>query len=110
MHLMAGMNALDRYYSETGIFEMVRKTLGWLTVLFLGQMLTVTALSSFEDTLAAAAILAFFIPMIVSSGGNSGSLAATLIIRALSTGDVESKDWRRIMIRELLSEIGRAHV
>lgn len=103
MHLMAGMNALDRYYSETGIFEMVRKRIGWLTVLFLGQMLTVTALSSFEDTLAAAAILAFFIPMIVSSGGNSGSQAATLIIRALSTGDVESKDWRRIMIRELLS-------
>ncbi|SRR5690606_12412438 len=103
MHLMAGMNALNRYYSETGILEMVRKRIGWLAVLFLGQMLTVTALASFEDTLAAAAILAFFIPMIISSGGNSGSQAATLIIRALSTGDIRRKDWRRILARELYS-------
>ncbi len=103
MQLMAGMNALNKYYSETGIFEMVKKRIGWLAVLFLGQMLTVTALSSFEDTLAAAAILAFFIPMIISSGGNSGSQAATLIIRALSTGDVGRSDWRRILMRELLS-------
>ncbi len=103
MQLMAGMNALNKYYSETGVFEMVKKRIGWLAVLFLGQMLTVTALSSFEDTLAAAAILAFFIPMIISSGGNSGSQAATLIIRALSTGDVDRRDWRRILTRELLS-------
>src|SRR5690606_35153465 len=103
MHLMAGMNALNRYYSETGILEMVRKSIGWLAVLFLGQMLTVTALASFEDTLAAAAILAFFIPMIISSGGNSGSQAATLIIRALSTGDVDRNEWRRILGRELIS-------
>lgn len=103
MQLMAGMNALNKYYSETGVFEMVKKRIGWLAVLFLGQMLTVTALSSFEDTLAAAAILAFFIPMIISSGGNSGSQAATLIIRALSTGDVDRHDWRRILTRELLS-------
>lgn len=105
MQLMAGMNALNKYYSETGVFEMVKKRIGWLAVLFLGQMLTVTALSSFEDTLAAAAILAFFIPMIISSGGNSGSQAATLIIRALSTGDVNRRDWRRILTRELLSGI-----
>jgi len=97
------MNALNKYYSESGILEMVKKRIGWLLVLFLGQMLTVTALASFEHTLAAAAILAFFIPMIISSGGNSGSQAATLIIRALSTGDVDRRDWRRIMFRELLS-------
>lgn len=103
MQLMAGMHALDTHYSETGIFEMVRKRIGWLTVLFLGQMLTVSALASFEDTLAAAAILAFFIPMIISSGGNSGSQAATLIIRAISTGDIEERDWRKIFLRELLS-------
>lgn len=103
MQLMAGMHALNKYYSESGIFEMVQKRIGWLLVLFLGQMLTVTALASFEDTLAAAAILAFFIPMIISSGGNSGSQAATLIIRALSTGDVDRRDWRRILVRELLS-------
>lgn len=103
MQLMAGMSALSKYYSETGIFEMVRKRIGWLAVLFLGQMLTVTALASFADTLAAAAILAFFIPMIISSGGNSGSQAATLIIRAVSTGDVQENEWRRIFTRELLS-------
>lgn len=103
MQLMAGMSALGKYYSETGIFEMVRKRIGWLAVLFLGQMLTVTALASFADTLAAAAILAFFIPMIISSGGNSGSQAATLIIRAVSTGDVQENEWRRIFTRELLS-------
>src|SRR5690606_29914340 len=103
MQLMAGMNALNKYYSESGIFEMVQKRIGWLTVLFLGQMLTVSALASFEDTLAAAAILAFFIPMIISSGGNSGSQAATLIIRAISTGDIAERDWRKIFLRELLS-------
>lgn len=103
MHLMAGMSALDKHYSETGVFDMVRKRIGWLAVLFLGQMLTVTALASFEETLAAAAILAFFIPMIISSGGNSGSQAATLIIRAISTGDIQEKEWRRIFVRELLS-------
>ena len=103
MQLMAGMNALNKYYSESGIFELVKKRMGWLLVLFLGQMLTVTALASFEETLAAAAILAFFIPMIISSGGNSGSQAATLIIRALSTGDVERSEWKRVFLRELLS-------
>ncbi len=103
MQLMAGMSALTKTYSGTGIFEMVKKRIGWLVVLFLGQMLTVTALASFEDTLAAAAILAFFIPMIISSGGNSGSQVATLIIRALSTGDIRRKDWLRILTRELFS-------
>ncbi len=103
MHLMGGMTALDGYYSETGIFEMVRRRVGWLIILFLGQMLTVTALANYEDALAAAAILAFFIPMIISSGGNSGSQAATLIIRALSTGDIEIGEWKTVLGRELLS-------
>ncbi len=103
MQLMGGMHALDDYYSQTGIFEMVRKRVGWLVILFLGQMLTVTALASFEDALAAAAILSFFIPMIISSGGNSGSQAATLIIRALSTEDIQLEEWRKVLGRELLS-------
>jgi magnesium transporter len=103
MHLMGGMTALDGYYSETGVLEMVRRRVGWLVILFLGQMLTVTALANFEDALAAAAILAFFIPMIISSGGNSGSQAATLIIRALSTGDIEMSEWKTVLGRELLS-------
>jgi len=103
MQLMGGMNALDDDYSQTGIFEMVRKRVGWLIMLFLGQMLTVTALASFEDALAAAAILAFFVPMIISSGGNSGSQAATLIIRALSTDDIQIDGWKKVLRRELVS-------
>ncbi len=105
MQLMGGMNALDDYYSQTGVIEMVRKRIGWLVMLFLGQMLTVTALASFEDALAAAAILAFFVPMIISSGGNSGSQAATLIIRALSTDDIQMDEWKKVLRRELVSGV-----
>ncbi len=103
MQLMAGMSALDNYYSQTKIVEMVRKRAGWLILLFMGQMFTVTAMAGFEDTLAAAAVLALFIPMIISSGGNSGSQAATLIIRAISTDDIKLKDWLTVLKRELLS-------
>lgn len=103
MQLMAGMSALDKSYSETNMFEMVRKRIGWLILLFLGQMFTVTAMAGYEDMLAAAAILALFIPMIISSGGNSGSQAATLIIRSLSTDDLKLGDWKGVLKRELLS-------
>lgn len=103
MQLMAGMSALDNYYSQTKIVEMVRKRAGWLILLFMGQMFTVTAMAGFEDTLAAAAVLALFIPMIISSGGNSGSQAATLIIRAISTDDLKLGDWLSVLKRELLS-------
>lgn len=103
MQLMAGMSALDNYYSQTSVTDMVKKRLGWLILLFLGQMFTVTAMSGYEDTLAAAAVLALFIPMIISSGGNSGSQAATLIIRSLSTDDLNLKDWLIVLKRELLS-------
>ena len=103
MQLMAGMSALDNYYSQTNIAEMVRKRVGWLILLFLGQMFTVTAMAGFEDTLAAAAVLALFIPMIISSGGNSGAQAATLIIRAISTDDIKLSDWLTVLKRELLS-------
>jgi magnesium transporter len=82
---------------------MVRKRIGWLLILFLGQMLTVTAMAAYNSLLAAAAMLAVFIPMIISSGGNSGSQAATLIIRALSTDDISLIDWRHVFKRELLS-------
>lgn len=103
MQLMAGMDALDDYYSQTGVVEMVKKRVGWLVVLFMGQMLTVTAMASYENALAAAAILSFFIPMIISSGGNSGSQAATLIIRALSTDDIRLDEWKKVLKREFLS-------
>ena len=103
MHLMAGMNALDDSYSQTSILNMVKKRIGWLVILFMGQMLTVTAMANYEDALAAAAILSFFIPMIISSGGNSGSQAATLIIRAISTDDIRKQDWKKVLFRESLS-------
>lgn len=103
MQLMAGMSALDKTYSETGINDMVVKRIGWLILLFLGQMFTVTAMAGYQDTLAAAAVLALFIPMIISSGGNSGSQAATLIIRSLSTDDLKLQDWFGVLKREVLS-------
>jgi magnesium transporter len=103
MQLMAGMSALDKKYSETGITEMVKKRIGWLILLFLGQMLTVTAMAGYEDTLAAAAVLALFIPMIISSGGNSGSQAATLIIRAISIDDIKLTEWLKVFRKELFS-------
>lgn len=103
MQLMAGMSALDKSYSETGINDMVVKRIGWLILLFFGQMFTVTAMAGYEDTLAAAAVLALFIPMIISSGGNSGSQAATLIIRSLSTDDLKLNDWFGVLKREMLS-------
>ena len=103
MQLMAGMSALDKYYSETSVGQMVKKRVGWLLMLFMGQMFTVTAMAGYEDTLAAAAVLALFIPMIISSGGNSGSQAATLIIRAISTDDIRLSEWKSVLGRELLS-------
>ncbi len=105
MQLMAGMSALDKNYSETGITEMVKKRIGWLILLFFGQMFTVTTMAGYEDTLAAAAVLALFIPMIISSGGNSGSQAATLIIRAISTDDIKLTEWLKVFRKELFSGI-----
>lgn len=105
MQLMAGMEALDDYYSNTSITEMVKKRIGWLLVLFLGQLLTTSALGSYSDVISKAVFLSLFIPMIISSGGNSGSQAATLIIRALSTDDISREDWMLVFKREFLSGI-----
>jgi magnesium transporter len=80
---------------------MVKKRAGWLTVLFLGEMLTATAMGYFEDEIARAVVLALFVPLIISSGGNSGSQAATLVIRAMALGEVRLRDWWRVMRREL---------
>ncbi|MFN1834047.1 magnesium transporter [Balneola sp. MJW-20] len=103
MQKMAGMDALDDYYSQTSVTGMVKKRVRWLILLFVGQMLTVTAMSAYESVIAGAVLLSLFIPMIISSGGNSGSQAATLIIRALATDDIRSNDWKKILKRELLS-------
>lgn len=103
MQLMAGMDVLDDYYSQTTVFEMVKKRIGWLAFLFVGQLLTTTVMGAYEGVIANAVFLSLFIPMIISSGGNSGTQAATLIIRALSTDDINMNEWFKVLIRELLS-------
>lgn len=84
---------------------MIRKRAGWLAALFLGEMLTATAMGAFEEEIAQAVVLALFIPLIISSGGNSGSQAATLVIRALALGEVTLRDWWRVMRREVLAGV-----
>ena len=82
---------------------MVRKRASWLVILFVGEMLTATAMAYFEAEIARAVVLALFVPLIISSGGNSGSQAATLIIRALALGEVRLRDWWRVLRRELVA-------
>ncbi len=98
---LGGSQALNRPYMETSILEMTRKRAPWLVVLFLSEMLTTTAMGFFEDEIARAVVLALFLPLIISSGGNSGSQATTLIIRAMAIGEVRLRDWWRVMRREL---------
>jgi magnesium transporter len=96
-----GMEALEEPYLATGFLEMVRKRGGVLAVLFIGEMLTATAMSQYEDEIAKAVILALFVPLIISSGGNSGSQASTLVIRAMALGEVQLRDVFRVLRREL---------
>jgi magnesium transporter len=98
---IGGSAALDAPYLEVGVLDLARKRVGWLTVLFLGQLLTATAMQFYEDAIARAVVLALFIPLIISSGGNSGSQASTLVIRALAMGEVHLRDWWRVFVREL---------
>ena len=84
---------------------MLRKRAGWLSVLFLGEMLTAAAMGFFEKEIARGVVLALFIPLIISSGGNSGSQATTLIIRAMALGEVRPRQWWRVLLREVLSGI-----
>ena len=97
---LGGSEALDEPYSTIALTKMVKKRAGWLVVLFLGEMLTATAMSYFEDEIAKAVVLALFVPLIISSGGNAGSQAATLVIRALALGEFKLRDWWRVMRRE----------
>ncbi|MEP6698123.1 MAG: magnesium transporter [Verrucomicrobiota bacterium] len=96
-----GMEALDEPYMRISLGQMVRKRAGWLIVLFLGEMLTATAMATYQDQLAKALVLALFLPLIISSGGNSGSQASTLMIRAMALGEVTMRDWWHVMRREL---------
>jgi magnesium transporter len=103
MQKIGGMAALDEPYMHTPFFHLMKKRVGWLTVLFLGEMLTATALAFFEDEISRAVVLALFLPLIISSGGNSGSQASTLVIRALAIGEITLRDWWKIMKREIFS-------
>jgi magnesium transporter len=98
-----GLEALEYPYVRTPVLQLVKKRAGWLVVLFLGEMLTATAMGYFENEIARAVVLALFVPLIISSGGNSGSQAATLIIRAMALQEINLRDWWMVMRRELLS-------
>jgi magnesium transporter len=98
---IGGSEALDEPYMEIGFGKMIQKRAGWLTALFLGEMLTATAMGFFEAEISKAVVLALFIPLIISSGGNSGSQASTLVIRALALGELTLNDWWRVVRREV---------
>ncbi|HSZ82201.1 MAG TPA: magnesium transporter [Polyangia bacterium] len=101
-----GVEALDEPYLRIGLAQLLKKRVGWLAALFIGEMLTATAMGYFEKEIARAVVLALFVPLIISSGGNSGSQASTLVIRAMSLGEVRIRDWWRVMRRELFIGIG----
>lgn len=97
---MAAMEAFDEPYMNMSYWQMIRKRLGWLIILFIGETFTASAMSFFEDQIERAVILSFYIPLIISSGGNTGSQASTLIIRSLSLGEVKVSDWWKIVGKE----------
>ena len=101
VHRFGGMEALDEPYMKMGFFPMIRKRAGWLCVLFLSEMLTANAMQSYEGELEKAIVLTLFIPLIMSSGGNSGSQATSLVIRALALREIGLGDWWRVALREL---------
>src|SRR6185295_10572281 len=100
---IGGSEALDEPYISIAFWRMIQKRAGWLTALFLGEMLTATAMGAFEAEISKAVVLALFVPLVISSGGNSGSQAATLVIRALALGEVGLRDWWRVMRREIFA-------
>jgi magnesium transporter len=103
IQMIGGTEALDDSYLEVSIFHLYKRRIVWLIVLFFGELLTITAMSNFEDQIAKVVMLATFIPLIISSGGNSGSQAATLIIQAMALDEISVRDWWRIMRREIIS-------
>ncbi|MFT4177600.1 MAG: magnesium transporter [Luteolibacter sp.] len=103
IHKLGGMEQLDEPYMDISIHRLIRKRVTWLVVLFIGQMLTTTAMSHYEDAIQKAWILSIFMPLIISSGGNSGSQSASLIIRAMAIGEVTLRDWWKVMRREVYS-------
>ncbi len=105
MQKMGGTEALNEPYLDTPLFKLFRKRVVWLFVLFLGELLTASVMGYFEHEISKAIVLALFIPLIISSGGNSGSQASTLIIQAMAVGDITISDWWRVLKREIISGI-----
>lgn len=103
MQKVGGLEQLDFPYMQTSLGGLIMKRAPWLAILFIGEMFTASAMGHFESVLEKAVVLALFIPLVISSGGNSGSQAATIIIRALATGEVKLRDWWRVIRREVLS-------
>ena len=103
MQRFGGLESLEYPYVKTSFFSLIKKRAGWLIILFLGEMLTASAMGYFDEELSKAIVLALFIPLIISSGGNSGSQAATLIIRAMAVKELTIRDWWYVMRREILS-------
>jgi len=98
---LGGMQALEAPYLEAGFWTMLRKRAGWMCVLFVGEMLTATAMGEFEGEIAHAVVLALFVPLIISSGGNSGAQASTLVVRAMALGELKLRHWWLVVRREL---------
>src|SRR5690606_22889697 len=103
IQMLGGVSALEEPYLKVSLLKMVRKRAFWLVLLFVGQTLTATALGLFESEIASAVVLALFLPLIISSGGNSGSQAAALVTRAIALGEVTVRDWWEIARRELIA-------
>jgi magnesium transporter len=100
---LGGSEALEDPYIKTPILTLIRKRAHWLVILFIGEMLTTSAMAEFEDEIQRAVVLALFVPLIISSGGNSGSQASTIIIRALAVGEIRLRDWLHVFKRELIT-------
>jgi magnesium transporter len=102
---LGGTETLDAPYPEVKLLAMIKKRAGWLTILFVGEMFTATAMAAYEPEIKAATVLALFIPLVISTGGNSGSQATTLIIRAMALGELKLKDWWKVMLREIATGV-----
>jgi magnesium transporter len=103
IQMIGGTQAFEEPYLDIPILKLFKKRVGWLIILFLGELLTASVMRYFEDEIAKAVVLALFVPLIISSGGNSGSQASTLIIQAMAVGEITIADWWRVMRREIIS-------
>jgi magnesium transporter len=103
---LGAVEILEGPYLQVPLTRMIRKRAGWLAALFLGEMLTATAMGQFQTEIARAVVLALFVPLIISSGGNSGSQATTLVIRAMALGELRIRDWWRVIRREVVTGVG----